>query len=153
MAKEDDAQDEGRRELATYPFHCQIQSRFGDMDIQGHINNVATVGFYQEARVQFHWEHLHHTPAHGGWAPVVANLNITFLKEISYPSTVTVGVAVGRIGRSSFTLVKGLFDDHGECLGLAETVTVVTSGGRSTPIPDELRARLVAAQLRRENEA
>lgn len=148
MAGEDLDQDEGRRDPAAYPFHCQIPTRFGDMDVQAHINNVATVGFYQEARVQFHWEHLHHTPAHAGWAPVVANLNITFLKEISYPATVTVGVAVGRIGRSSFTLVKGLFGDDGECLGLAETVTVVTSGGRSMPIPDELRARLEEARLK-----
>lgn len=133
--------DERRLDPAAYPFHCDIPARFADMDVQGHINNVATAGFYQESRLIFHREAMGHVPDGGDWAPVVASLNITFLREINYPVTVDVGVGVGRIGRTSFTIEKALFVD-GVCHGLADTVTVITRDGAPFALPDEVRAVL-----------
>ena len=116
------------------------------MDVQAHINNVAIARFYEEARVQFHRARLGRAagPRTDEWSTVVANINLTFRKEIPYPSTLTVGVAIGRVGRTSFTVVMGLFLGE-DCVGLCETVTVIVAHGRPLELPAEIRRQLEAA--------
>lgn len=147
MAERDDRPE--RRQLSAYPFHCDIPTRFGDMDVQAHINNVAIARFYEEARVQFHRARLGRAaaPRTDDWSTVVAALNLTFLKEIPYPSTATVGVAIGRVGRTSFTVIMGLFVGE-DCVGLCETVTVIVARGKPLELPEEIRAQLAEAALR-----
>ena len=147
MAERDDRPE--RRQLSAYPFHVDVPTRFGDMDVQGHVNNVSIARFYEEARVQFHRARLGRAaaPATDDWSTVVAALNLSFLKEVNYPSTVTVGVAIGRVGRTSFTVLKGLFLGE-ECMGLCETVTVMVADGKPVELPREMRDQLAAAALK-----
>jgi acyl-CoA thioester hydrolase len=147
MADRDDRPE--RRQRSAYAFHCDIPTRFGDMDVQAHINNVAIARFYEEARVQFHRARLGLAPAPrtDEWSTVVAAINIAFLKEVPYPSTVTVGVAIGRVGRTSFTVVMGLFLGE-DCVGLCETVTVIVAHGGPLELPAEIREQLAAAAFK-----
>jgi len=146
MAERDERPE--RRQRSAYAFHCDIPTRFGDMDVQAHINNVAIARFYEEARVQFHRARLGRAaaPRTDEWSTVVAANNLTFLKEVNYPSTVTVGVAIGRVGRTSFTVVMGLFVGE-DCVGLCETVTVIVAHGRPMELPLEMREQLAASSF------
>ncbi len=40
--------------LGDFPISIELATRFDDMDLQGHINNVAIANLYQESRLQFH---------------------------------------------------------------------------------------------------
>jgi acyl-CoA thioester hydrolase len=48
-------------EPGRYPFHCRIEPRFGDLDPNMHLNNVALAGILEEARVRFHRASGYHT--------------------------------------------------------------------------------------------
>jgi acyl-CoA thioester hydrolase len=40
-----------RLDPASYPTHVEMQTRFQDMDINGHLNNVAFAVLFENARV------------------------------------------------------------------------------------------------------
>jgi acyl-CoA thioester hydrolase len=125
---------------AAYPYVRTVPARFGDMDAEGHLNNVALAGFYEEARVSFLRHHLKSKDGHE-FRFVVANMNISYLAEAHYPGDYEVGVGVSRIGSSSFGLGAGLFL-RDACLGVMDTVQVVLMENKPSAIPTNLRHAL-----------
>lgn len=132
--------DPSRLSRAAYPFFRTIPARFGDMDEEGHLNNVALAGFYEEARVSFLRHHLNSKDGHD-FRFVIANMNISYLAEAHYPGDYDVGVGVSRIGNSSFGLGAGLFLGNA-CLGVMDTVQVVIESDKPSAIPAHLREAL-----------
>ncbi|NWH08813.1 MAG: acyl-CoA thioesterase [Alphaproteobacteria bacterium] len=144
-----------RLELGTYPFSVPLLARFGDMDIGQHLNNVAIARYYEEARVVFNQSllgdlRLSSRPD----AParvLVAQVNITYLREGRYPGQLTVGVGVARIGTTSYTLGCALFQED-DCLGVSDAVIVHAGKDGPAPLPEPMRerlnARLIAAEAR-----
>ncbi len=135
-----------RLALDTYPFVTQIEPRFGDMDVQGHLNNVALARLYEEGRVRF-------TATFGGvltrdhsGRPMLAEVRIRYLAEGRYPGTLTAAAGVQKVGRSSYVFAQALFQND-RCIGIAETVVVWTVDARPAPIPDNLRTALDAALI------
>jgi acyl-CoA thioester hydrolase len=134
-----------RLRRAAYPFFRTVPARFGDMDEEGHLNNVALAGFYEEARVSFLRHHLQSKDGHA-FRFVIANMNISYLAEAHYPGDYDVGVGVSKIGHSSFGLGAGLF--LGEvCLGVMDTVQVVIVDDKPSGIPAALREKLGRHEL------
>ena len=123
-------------------FRCWARDtiRYGDMDPQRHVNNVAFATFSETGRTQFLYEML---PAPVGCHFVIVKLVIHFRQEVTWPGTVDVGTTVIAIGRTSFTLGQGLFVGD-TCFATAENVLVLTGNDsrRSTPLPEQLRLRL-----------
>ena len=132
--------------LATYPYSTELDTRFGDMDVQGHLNNVALAGLYEEARVRFVSSlfQLHSRP--DGQRPVLAEATIRYLAEGRYPGRLTGAAGLLRIGRTSYVVGQAMFQ-HGICIGTADIVIVWTQTGRPTPIPHDLRAALERALI------
>jgi acyl-CoA thioester hydrolase len=134
-----------RLSRAPYPYFRTVPARFGDMDEEGHLNNVALAGFYEEARVSFLRHYLKSKDGQE-FRFVIANMNITYLAEAHYPGDYDVGVGVSRIGNSSFNLGAGLF--LGEtCLGVMDTVQVVIANDKPSSIPQHLRDALARHTL------
>ena len=49
--------DEGwRRDIAAYPVRFTLPTRYGDMDANAHLNNVAIARLIEESRVRFHYD-------------------------------------------------------------------------------------------------
>ena len=122
--------------------------RYCDTDKQGHINNIAFAVFCETGRVQFLLEPGQPlTPA--GTFIVIARLALDFLGEIHWPGEVRIGTGIMAIGRSSFTLGQGIFVGD-TCVGIADSVLVLADEAtrRSTPLPDAMRRRLIAGELR-----
>lgn len=129
-----------RLELGRYPFNVTIDTQFADMDVVAHLNNVAIARYYESARVRSHFA-LFGRDYYRGAAPfqmVLAQANLSYLAEGNFPDPVQVGCGIGRIGNSSFLMQQGLFQEGG-CIGLCESVMVLTSNGKPTPIPPEVR--------------
>lgn len=129
-----------RLSRAAYPYFRTVPARFGDMDEEGHLNNVALAGFYEEARVSFLRHHLSAKDGHD-FRFVIANMNISYLAEAHYPGDYDIGVGVSRVGNSSFGLGAGLFLGDA-CLGVMDTVQVVIVEDKPSAIPQRLRDAL-----------
>lgn len=135
-----------RLNLETYPFAVEVPSRFSDMDLLRHLNNVAVANIYEEGRVRLHERMGMHGLREKGSRSVIAQITIKYLDEGFYPEPLTVGGGVTRVGRSSYEIGQGLFQKD-RCIGTAETVIVYTRDGASAMLPDAIRDVLTAYEL------
>jgi len=134
-----------RLQLETYPVQVDTPTRFSDMDPLRHINNVQIGQFYEEGRIAVNtrvFEGLASRPKR----ILVANIDIAYLAEAQYPGIIRVGGGVCRVGRSSYVIANGLFQ-NGRCVGVAETVLVATADGKPAPLSEEVREALRRVQL------
>jgi acyl-CoA thioester hydrolase len=141
--------DPRRLEPEAYPLRFATRVMFGDVDAYRHGNNVAIARFVEEGRVElmgraFGARHMLAPPPDR--MVLLASLHIDYLAQLSYPGTVMVASAVGRIGTSSYDIVHGLFSGGG-CVALADTVMVKTDGRRSAALAPDERAALEALVL------
>ncbi len=132
--------------LASYPYHTTIEPRFGDVDALRHLNNVALAGIFEEARLRFSAGFRHHPAGEGNERPMLAEATIRYLAQGHYPGTLTAGVGVLRVGRSSYAIGQALFQND-RCIGTADIVIVYTADGRPHPLPERFRAALDAALI------
>jgi len=129
----------------TFTFWTRDTVRFSDMDRYRHINNVATATYCETGRVEFAEALMPGSTSGEGAGWVILRLTVNFLAQAHYPGHVEIGTRVDRVGRSSCEIGQGLFKD-GVCFATSEAVLVwlnLADGGRSAPIPDVLRARML----------
>lgn len=132
-----------RRDIAAYPVRLTIPTRYGDMDSNAHLNNVAIARLFEESRVRFHYA----MRAKGGEVSpggvMIAHVSIDYIGEGEYPADVESGVGVVALGGSSYRLAIGLFQ-HGRAFALADSVMVSVAPDRSgaAPLGAELRGLL-----------
>ncbi|GAA14861.1 MULTISPECIES: acyl-CoA thioesterase [Gordonia] len=132
------------RSAPDYVLEIPVHLRWGDMDINNHINNVQISRLFEEARVRSFHEWIPDGPRNFSF--LVARQDIEFSAPVHYSThPVTVRSCIGRVGRSSFTMALRLFDKEGVLCATAETTLVVVDPavGRPTPIPDQLREVLL----------
>ena len=132
-----------------YPVRHFIDARYGDMDANGHLNNLALESLHENTRAT-----LNARVFPGVYNQVSRRLRIVtavnvvhFLREAHWPATIETGVGIGRLGRTSFVASTALFIDSA-CISLCDTVLVMLDDDGPTPIPDGARAELAALQLR-----
>ncbi len=130
--------DPRRTELERYPFTVELQTRWGDMDSQRHLNNVMVGRYYEESRIRFM-----HELAQGqdrGFHGMVGAVYVDYLREARHPEPLVAAVGVGAVGRSSVRLLQALFQ-QGECVGVADVTLVVIDADtrRASPVPDRWR--------------
>jgi acyl-CoA thioester hydrolase len=139
MALKDDPR---RMHAASYPWALIVPTRFTDMDPNRHLNNVAILQHCEEGRVRFLAMLRHTFPAIGQPHFVVAHVSADYLAEGQYPADITLALAVGTIGASSYRIVQGLFQ-NGTAFALADSVLVHRNAAlRPAPMPGELRNAL-----------
>ena len=90
---------------SRYPFSSLIEPRFGDLDVNLHINNVAMASFLEDGRVRFHRESGYRDGLQG-LSSMIASVGIEYLGEAHYPAPVTIHCAVEDTGRTSHRLVQ-----------------------------------------------
>jgi acyl-CoA thioester hydrolase len=141
--------DPQRRVLAAYPASLTLETRFADMDVNGHLNNVAFARLFEETRVRFNRAGpVNPAPGERRSSFVVAHVAIDYLAEGNYPAPVTIGYAIARIGSSSFTVAMAAFQE-GNCIALCDSVLVHRDPASGpAPIPPALRERLEGFALR-----
>jgi acyl-CoA thioester hydrolase len=130
---------------ASYPYFRRVIARFSDMDVEGHLNNVALASFYEDARVSF----LHNlTGRDRSFRFVIASIRINYLAEAHYPGDYDVGLGVSRFGNTSFDIGCGLFIGE-KCVGVCDTTQVAIGTNGPITIPPALRVALEKKLLTR----
>jgi acyl-CoA thioester hydrolase len=138
-----------RLTVAAYPVTASIDARYGDMDANGHLNNLALGSMHENARATLQ-ARVFPDVYHGRQKRLrlVAATNVVhFLREAYWPATIQTAVGIGRIGRTSFIASTALFIDE-VCVTLCDTVLVLLDDNGPTPIPDAERATLADLALR-----
>ena len=129
----------------AYPAIETKQTRFQDLDINNHLNNVAFAALFEDARVRMNRAlgRVHQNQGEaGGFRGVVARNEINYLAEGSYPEDVEIAIGIGRIGHRSFEMLAAMFQS-GRCIATCDT-TVVMTDPKHAGLPDAFRARLHA---------
>jgi acyl-CoA thioester hydrolase len=135
--------DPARLRPETYGFHLAMPTRFGDLDIRGHINNVSIVQYTEDARVAFQMETVGREiyQADSDVRVVVAQLTLHFVSEGFFPAPIDAGVGIGRIGTSSYLLCCALFQE-GKCIAVQDTSMVYMGANGAMPLTPAIRTRM-----------
>ncbi|WP_448581998.1 acyl-CoA thioesterase [Thermaurantiacus sp.] len=130
-----------RHDLAAYPFRTTLQTRYGDMDANAHLNNVAIARLFEEARLRFHMAARAEASAIDPSGVLLAHIRIDYLAEGKYPGEVEAGVGVEALGNRSYRLALALFQ-AGRAIALAHCVMVHRDG-----MEDGMRAALSTRRI------
>jgi len=122
--------------------------RFGDLDPQGHVNNTVFATFFETGRVMLLREPGNELGAPGA-TTVLAQLDISFLRELHWPGEVVIGTGTTHIGRASYSFLQAIFHE-GECAATANATMVMIDAAtrRARPLPDDVVARLERLRMR-----
>lgn len=132
--------------LNRYRFRFPVEVRFRDLDALGHVNNAVFLTYLESARIAW-WLHVNQRTDLRGMDMILARVEIDYRSPVSFGEALEVGVRCASIGRSSFVLESALSEQQsGRLLAEARKVLVHYdyAAGRSTPLPAELRRRLIA---------
>lgn len=135
---------------ASYTFWTDERVRFADLDLMGHVNNVAFAVYFESGRVAILRETKLYTPTENR-ALVLAHISVDYLAEIHFPADLRIGTRINRIGRSSFEIGCAVFVD-GRCAATGHGVSVRVDRAQRRPVPlteDEV-ARLKRFMVLRE---
>lgn len=126
----------------------EIHSRWEDQDCYRHINNVVAYSFFDTA-VNRHMMQAAGFSIHDPHVGFVVSSSCDYFKPLSFPSLVSVGIAIprGSLGTSSVKYQLALFsgdDSSASAQGSFTQVFVDAATQKPAPIPDRVRSCLEA---------
>ena len=93
-----------------YPHLLEIQTRWNDNDVYGHVNNVEYYGYFDT--VINHWLITEGgLDIHGGGGAIgfCVESHCVYHAPLSFPATIEAGLRVGKLGNSSVRYEIGIF--------------------------------------------
>lgn len=125
----------------AYPHSAAIQTRFQDLDVLGHLNNVAFAALFETGRTKFNRQaQLWGRQARGRRA-VVAQMEINYLAEGHFPADVEIATGIGEIGNRSWQILSAMFQD-GQPIATCDVTIVMDKDEAGGGLPDAFRAEL-----------
>ena len=125
-----------------YPLVTNDKVRYADTDRQGHVNNAVFSSFLETGRVEILYS-KEEPVLNSGNSFVIANLNINFLSEITWPGSVKIYTGIEKIGSSSLHIDQSIYQDE-KIVASAKTIIVHIDNEfkKSCPLPDLSRKTL-----------
>ncbi|MEZ5709076.1 MAG: acyl-CoA thioesterase [Blastomonas sp.] len=138
-----------RLEAERYPVSLTTQTRFQDMDVNGHLNNVAYAALFESARVRMNRMVRPWLDRPANERTMLASVSISYLREGHFPDDVVVCSGIGHIGTTSWVIEQAMFQ-HGQCIATADSVIVCRTDNQAQPLRAEVREQLETMQVRRD---
>jgi acyl-CoA thioester hydrolase len=107
----------------SFTYWYEEKLRFSDIDMLGHVNNVAYAAIIETGRTAFAREGLG-VKLPPGVVLVMVRIEIDYRAELHYPATVHIGSRLMRIGRTSLVLGNAVF--RGDLCAATSVTTLVT---------------------------
>ena len=121
----------------------ELQVRWGDMDIFGHVNNANYFRYLEQARISW-FETIGAPSGHVGHGPILVAAACNFRIPIVYPATLKVRTYTKEPGTSSIPMYQEIVDANSAATLFADGDSTVVwidyQRGKSVPLPDEVRA-------------
>lgn len=131
---------------SAFRHRADIQLRFSDVDVLGHVNNTVYFAFYDTGKALYFTEVSGHTVDWRHVDRVIVNVDCAFIDQIVYGEQIEVLTRVISIGNKSFTMQQMLRDKQsGKIKSICTTVMVTFDPETHITIP-------VSAETRRQIE-
>ena len=130
---------------AGYPHFRRHTTRWADNDAYGHLNNVIHYALFDSTVNELLISKGLLDPRQSDAIGLVVETGCRYFREMGYPSPITAGLRVARIGTSSIRYELGLFaDDEDEAAaeGFFVHVYVDAASRRPCPVPEATRTAL-----------
>lgn len=138
----------------AYADFYQIQTRWMDNDMYGHMNNVVHYSLFDTAVNGWLISNGALDPNNSPTIGLVVETGCKYFAEMGFPDLITAGIRVSKLGKSSVQYEVGLFrndDDQAAAEGHFTHVYVDRLTRRPTPIEAERRS--ILTRLLREDAA
>jgi len=119
-----------------------IPTRWMDVDIYGHVNNVQYLSFFDTAVNSWYIDHDLLDPVHSREIFLVVETGCNYFAELTFPTVVSAGLRIEKLGSSSAVFRVGLFAGDASSTaahGRFVHVHVDRATRRPLPIPEEKR--------------
>ncbi len=120
-----------------------IQIRFADADVLGHINNTHLQEYFDLGKSDFSMHLIRTRPGLGKISLVMVSYSANFYAQTRLDDEVYVETSVSRIGNKSMTLFQRLIDGPTGRVNADCTSTLVafdTDAQQSVPLPEKWKA-------------
>ena len=127
---------------------------WSDLDLLGHVNNIAFSRFFQAARVEY-CGHIGMKVYQGmKTGPILAASRVQFTAQLFFPGNVRILTRIKKAGGTSIMLEHALYDDKDTMCAFSEDVVVRYDFEAKTKIPlgDEVRAMIAGYEASCEGE-
>ena len=133
---------------SRYPHLVELQTRWADNDVYGHVNNATYYAYFDTAVNRFLIDHGVLDLAGSQTFGVVVETGCRYARSVSFPDLLEVGVRVARMGNSSVRYELAIFQ-RGEPDAAAEGhfVHVYVDRDSRKPVPVPAAVRAVLAPL------
>lgn len=129
-----------------FEFSINIDIRFSEVDMFGHMNNVATFDYFEEARIKY-MKHIGlFTDLAGDEVPVVGDLQCDYHRQVYFGESVQIYVKANSVGNSSLDLHYLGVNESGEvCFtGRGVIINMNKKTGKSAPLSEEYKNTILA---------
>jgi len=120
-----------------------IELRWSDQDMMGHVNNARIMTLVEEARIRAMEQFQRQAGSDEPFGAVLRTTSTEFFLPVVYPDDVVVRIWVSRIGNTSFVMQHEL-SQNGQVAVTVEAVVVMFSNEQQQPMPinQEVRGAL-----------
>jgi acyl-CoA thioester hydrolase len=127
--------------------YCHVDRvRFGDCDAMRHVNNVAFLTFFEDARIAYVRTLLGDDPIkRGDFGFIFAECKINYRAPAFFDEEIRTRVRPGEVARSSLRIefeMRAVADGRLLADGYGVVVGYDYAAGRSRPLPESLKAQL-----------
>lgn len=130
-------------------FHSvDLQLRFSDVDVLGHVNNTVYFSFFDTGKAYFFEKALHCKMEWRNVECVIANIDCAFVSPVYFGEEIEVWTRCTHIGEKSFVLQQMIVEKRtGELKAAANSVMVSIDPKtkKSVPVPPRYREAMTAA--------
>lgn len=137
--------------MDEYPVKLSLRIDWSEMDLFGHVNNVAYFKYIQASRVNY-WE-LTGTAAtfeQTKIGPILLSTSCNFIQPLYYPGIITIAAGIEFIKNTSFGIHHRILNENNEVAAEAHDVIVNFdfNTNKKTRISDDFRKAVEALEGR-----
>lgn len=127
-----------------FRFVHHVEVRFRDLDVMGHAHHSLPLIFFEEARAAY-WREVAGRARVEDIDYIMAEATVRYHARIRYPCCIS-RLRTAQIGTKSLTMEYEARTEAGELVAEGRTVQVMYDygAGRSIPVPEDVRARILA---------
>jgi acyl-CoA thioester hydrolase len=128
--------------VTEYAFETEVEVRFSDVDVAGHVNNAVYGTYVEQARIEYLRELFGDGLAEE--RTVLARFAIDYERPVDLGTeTVTVAVRTTSVGSTSLAMEYEIRTGDGVA-ATADAVLVTVDGDEPTPVPETWRTAIEA---------
>lgn len=135
-----------------FTFYAPVHVRFSETDMFGHVNNTVPIAYFEYARIEFMKEvglMQEWLSKDSDLIPVVADMQVDFVRQVFFDEQLKVFVKVESIGNSSADIHYWAVNDQQEtCFtGRGAVVQISKTSGKGHPWSDQEKTMLQCENL------